>query len=436
MGTKRRTITMSRAALALALAVLTGVPAGAAEKTKLKMIFWTFQAESVQAFVNEFMRRNPDIEVTLDGAPSAEYNAKAALMFRSGTPFDVMYIRDASLAQWAENGWAKPIDSCPGMEATKEDMLPLAKQMQSYKGKLYGLTYYATILPIIINKRMMKEAGFSEPPHTFEGWIEQAKEVKKRGLAEFPLSWPIRPTGWGSMYIWAGMTAAKGGKLFDDKFNVTPNGMWTLAWWRQTFKDGLSNPANIEWDNADVASVFMNGKSYMEWTQNIYVGNQFANNPEKSKVRGEAMLVDPPETGTTMGFSSMYGINAASKNFEAACKLVAFLGGKDEKGVYNTPKAWVEAAALTWGQRGVVNDPAVRASVQSWGGDPDKLEQSLEHAVAINDVVPFSTLWYFEWQEYADKLLQDILIGRISPEDGTAKMTERANQLARRYQTK
>src|SRR5208282_860115 len=102
-------------------------------------------------------------------------NAKASLMLRSGTPFDVMYIRDASLVQWAENGWARSIDTCPGIDEVKKDMLPLASQTQTYKGKLYGLTYYSTIMPIILNKHMMAEAGFKEPPTTFEGWVEQAR---------------------------------------------------------------------------------------------------------------------------------------------------------------------------------------------------------------------------------------------------------------------
>ena len=424
-------------AAAAVVASCLGMGSAHAEKTSLKMIFWTFQADAVQGFIDEFMRRNPDIEVSLDGAPSAEYNAKASLMLRSGTPFDVMYIRDATLAQWVENGWARPIDDCPGIDRAKADMLPLAQQTQTYKGKLYGLTYYSTFMPIIANKRMMAEAGFKEPPRTFEGWIEQAREMKKRGIVDYPLSWPIKPAGWGSMYVWATMAVAKGGKVFDEEYNVTPIGISTLKWWQQTFKDGLSNPANIEWDNADVATNFMNGKSYMQWTINLYAGNQFANHPEKSKVRGEAILVEPPDTGTSIAVSAMYGINASTKHFDAACKLVNFLGGQDEKGAYLTPKAWVQAAALTWGQRGVKDDPAVRAAIQSWGGDPDKVAAYLEHAVSISQPIPFfNALWYFEWQENADKLLQDILADRLSPEDGAAKMTERAKQLSRRYKPK
>ncbi len=413
--------------------LMLGIGSAQAEKVKLKMIFWTFQPQTVQGFIDEFTRRNPDIGVELDGASSAEYNAKAALMLRSGADFDVMYIRDATLSQWVENGWAYPIDSCPGVDAAKKDMLELAKRSQSYKGKLYGLTYYSGFYPIIINKRMMKDAGFSAPPKTFEELLLQARAAKKKGIAEYPFVWPIKPSGWGSMYVWAAMAAAKGGRIFDDKFQVTPEGLWTLKWWRATFDEGLSNPANIEWNNADAANVFMDGKAFIQWTLNIYVGNAFANHPEKSKVRGEAMLIEPPDTGRTIGFTAMYGINAKSKHKEAACKLVVFLGARDEHGIYNTPRAWVEAAALVWGQRGVEKDAAVRKSIESWGGDPDKMAGYLDKAVHLDDVVPYQQLWYFEWQEYADKLLQEILAGRQSPEEGAKLMTERAVRLSRRY---
>src|SRR5581483_7906665 len=212
------------AGLAILTLALVGLGPGSAtaQKTKLKMLFWTFQPQTVQGFVDEFMKRNPGIEVELDGAPSSEYNAKASVMLRSGSPFDVMYIRDATLPQWVENGWVHPIDGCPGVAAAKKDMLPLARQSLSYKGKLYCLTYYTGFFPIIVNKKMMWDAGFTEPPRTFQGWLEQARAVKAKHIAEYPMVWPIKPYGWGAMYVWATMAAAKGGKVFDDKLEVTP----------------------------------------------------------------------------------------------------------------------------------------------------------------------------------------------------------------------
>jgi hypothetical protein len=279
----------------------------------------------------------------------------------------------------------------------------------------------------------MKEAGFDHAPKTFDEWVAQAKVVKQKGIAEYPMDWPIKPFGWGAMYIWADLTTTLGGKVFDENYQVTPTGMEALKWWRKTFEDGLTNPAAIEWDNSASANVFAQGQAYTLLSLNIYAGNQWANNPEKSKVVGEAMLAQPPGNGSTIGFTAMYGINAATKNKEAACKLVQFLGGKDKEGKYITPKAWVEAAALTWGERGVEKDPGVRKSLESWGADPDVVAGYLDKAVHLSTVVPYQKLWYFEWQDYADKLLQEILSGRLAPEEGARQMTERAKLLEARY---
>jgi len=129
------------AAILAAVVLLSLTPAHAEENQGAHDLLGpSRQGVGAGPFVDEFMRRNPDIEVTLDGAPSAEYNAKAALMFRSGTPFDVMYIRDARPVAMGRKwlGAGRSIHVRESREA-KQDMLPLAKEMQSYKGKLYGL---------------------------------------------------------------------------------------------------------------------------------------------------------------------------------------------------------------------------------------------------------------------------------------------------------
>jgi ABC-type glycerol-3-phosphate transport system substrate-binding protein len=57
----------------------------------------------------------------------------------------------------------------------------------------------------------------------------------------------------------------------------------------------------------------------------------------------------------------------------------------------------------------------------------------LEKAVHLSKVVPYQELWYFEWQELADKQLQEVLAGRMSPEDGARAMSQNAKRLAARY---
>jgi multiple sugar transport system substrate-binding protein len=101
-------------------------------------------------------------------------------------------------------------------------MLPLARQSMTFNGKLYGLPYFTSYFGIIYNDKMMKAAGIAAPPKTYAEWTEQAKKIKAAGLAQYPLIWPVKHTGWGGMWVLNAMVASRGGRLLDDKYTVTP----------------------------------------------------------------------------------------------------------------------------------------------------------------------------------------------------------------------
>ena len=127
-------------------------------------------------------------------------------------------------------------------------------------------------------------------------------------------------------------------------------------------------------------------------------------------------------------------MNGSSENKEEAWRLLRFLGGATPDGEYTTPKRWVESGTLTWGYQGLEKDSVIAASLQSWGANPDVVASSLANAMHMSGVVPFQAVWYAEWEQYANGVLQEILAGRTSPESGAQSMTERAKALASRYE--
>jgi hypothetical protein len=134
-----------------------------------------------------------------------------------------------------------------------------------------------------------------------------------------------------------------------------------------------------------------------------------------------------------VGFARMYGINGASTHKAEAWRLVKFLGGTNKRGDYVTPKQWVEKGALTWGYQGVEKDAGVAASLRAWGAEPGQVAANLENAVHMSAVVPFQAVWYAEWELYANGVLQNVLGGRTSPEDGVQLWGKKAKELAARY---
>jgi ABC-type glycerol-3-phosphate transport system substrate-binding protein len=399
--------------------------------TTLKFVVWNYQVETVKEFVSQFEAENPGIKVEMEVIPSAQFAAKVRLMKNANTPFDALYVFDHILSQWAS--WLEPLDGYEGAEALKRTLLPLARQSMTYQGKLYGLPYYTSYFGVIYNERMLKAAGFDGPPRSYAEWTEQAKTIKAKGLSKAPMLWPVKHTGWGGMWVLNAMAASRGGKVLDEQHNVTPAALDSLRWWAGTYRDGLSDPNGIELDPNESARAFMSGEHATLLTANFFAGGQWANDREKSKVAGVARLGPTPEQRRTVGFARLYGVNAASAHKPEAWRLVKFLGGNSKSGDYVTPKQWVAKGALTWGHRGVEKDPAVAASLRSWGADPADVAANLENAVHMSEVVPFQAPWYAEWELYANGVLQNVLGGRASPEEGARLWTAKAKELAARY---
>jgi multiple sugar transport system substrate-binding protein len=407
-------------------------PITASAQTTIKFIAWNFQVETVQEFVKQFEAENPAIKVDLEIIPSAQFAAKIQLMKNANAPFDALYVFDHVLGSWSS--WLEPLDGYDGAADLKAKMLPVARQSMTYNGKLYGLPYFTSYFGVVYNKKLMTAAGIAAPPKTYAEWTEQARKIKAAGLANYPMVWPVKHTGWGGMWVMNTMVASRGGKLLDAKLNVTPEGLASLKWWEATYREGLSDPNGIELDPNESARAFMNGNYYTLLTASFFAGGQWANDKEKSKVAGAAFLAPTPEKHTTVGFARMYGINAASTHKKEAWQLIKFLGGTAKSGDYVTPKQWVEKGALTWGYEGVEKDAAVSASLKSWGADPSDMAANLKNALAMNEVVPFQAPWYAEWELYANGVLQSVLAGRVKPEEGATQWSEKAKQLAARYQ--
>jgi ABC-type glycerol-3-phosphate transport system substrate-binding protein len=403
----------------------------ASAQTRLKFIAWNYQEETVRQILSQFEAENPDIKVDMEVIPSSQFAAKIQLMKNANAPFDALYVFDHVLSQWAK--WLEPLDGYDGAAQLKQTMLPLARQSVTYNGKLYGLPYYTSYFSLIYNAKMLKAAGFDAPPRTYDEWLQQAKAIKDKGLSKTPLIWPVKVTGWGGMWVLNTMVASRGGKLLDADLNGTPEALQALNWWAETYREGLSDPKGIELDPNDSARAFMSGDYFTILTANFFAGPQWANDTDQSKVAGAAQLGQVPGQHGTVGFARMYGVNSASKHKTEAWRLIKFLSATDKQGNYVTPKLWVEKGALTWGYRGIEKDPAVAASLRSWGADPEQVEASLEGATHMSEVVPFQSLWYAEWELYANGVLQDVLSGRTSPENALKLWSEKAKALAERY---
>ncbi|MDP0984076.1 extracellular solute-binding protein, partial [Klebsiella variicola] len=58
-----------------------------------------------------------------------------------------------------------------------------------YDGKIWGMPWILDTKYLFYNEDMLKQAGISAPPKTFEELAEQAKIIKDKGIAKYPIVW-------------------------------------------------------------------------------------------------------------------------------------------------------------------------------------------------------------------------------------------------------
>ena len=98
--------------------------------------------------------------------------------------YDVVLSDGPFTAKFAQ---AKIVRELPKLSAADlKDIFPGAIEGGMYKGKFYGMPWLNDCKYLFYNKKMLKEAGFSAPPKTWDELVTQAKAIKAKGLGAVP----------------------------------------------------------------------------------------------------------------------------------------------------------------------------------------------------------------------------------------------------------
>ena len=215
-------------ALLLVLALLIGATASA-QDDGLKLTGWPYEVDVVTENLGRFTEQSGHDAVFLP-FPSNEYRDKMVASFVAGTEFDVAYVRDSYLAEWASAGWILPISDLEGADELLADLPAGIIEQMSYDGDVYGLPYYSGVQTMAYNAAHLEAAGIMAPPATWDEMLEQAQMIKDAGVVDYPILMQLRS---GENYLlreWETLTAARGGRLFDDDFNPLFQEEGSAAW--------------------------------------------------------------------------------------------------------------------------------------------------------------------------------------------------------------
>jgi len=291
--------------------------------------------DEMNAIVEEFNQANPDIKVEIEYVAYDALHDKITTAMASEPPaYDVFLVDDIWYAEFAEAGYL--MDATDRITSDmKEKIFPASWDITTVAGKTYGMPWLLDEKYFYYNEKLLNDAGFTEPPRSWEELLTQAQAIRDQGIVEFPIVW-----SWGqyeaAICDWVTLLYGNGGKFVDESGKAAFNdeiGVQTLSWMLQTIDDGITNPASVSYVEEDVRNVFSQGNAVFA-TNWVYMYDLVNFNAEQSQVTGQIKMARMPafegkaESATING-SMGFSVAAASPNKDGAWKYVEFLTSED-----------------------------------------------------------------------------------------------------------
>lgn len=298
--------------------------------------------EEMNAIVDEFNKANPNVKVAIDYVAYDALHDKITTAMASTPPaYDVFLVDDIWFAEFADKGYV--LDITDRLDpATKSGIFEAAWEITTVGGKVYGMPWLLDQKYFFYNEDLLKQAGFTSPPQTWEELVEQSKVMKEKGIVEYPIVW-----SWGqyeaAICDWVTLLFGNGGALVDDQGNPTFNneiGVKTLEWMVKTIEDGITNPASVSYVEEDVRNVFSQGKAAFALNWN-YMYDLANFQPDQSQITGKVKVsLMPAFAGSgvksaTIDGSMGFAIAATSPNPDAAWEYVKYLTSQDVQNRYS-----------------------------------------------------------------------------------------------------
>ena len=388
--------------------------------TTLNALFMSqaaYSEDDIKSMTAKFEEANPGVTVALEFVPYEALHDKIIAAAGAGDDgYDVVLFDVIWPAEFATRGFLQDVtDRIPADYTDK--VFDGAWTTVEYDGKRYGMPWILDTKYLFYNADMLAEAGISAPPKTWAELAEQAKQIKDKGIVEYPLVWSWSQSE-AMICDFTTLTAANDGAFFDEgQPAFTAGGAKdAVSFMKATLDEGLSNPSSREYFEEDVRRVFSNGEAAfaLNWT---YM-NALANDPKESKVAGKVKVAPAPgvegkSTASSVNGSMGLGIPANSPHADEAWSYISFLTQKDVQDNY------AKLSLPIW--KASYSEPKVIE------GQEDLIAAAKESIAVMypRPLVPS----YTEVSDILQKNIHQVLLGQASVDDALEAAADRVKRI-------
>jgi putative chitobiose transport system substrate-binding protein len=289
--------------------------------------FWTMQLQPqftdyFQSLITTFESQNSGIKINWIDIPWAAMENKVLTAVSAKTPPDVVNLNPDFASQLAgRNAWLN-LDTKVPNEA-RSSYLPNIWKASTLNGQSFGIPWYLTTRLTIYNTDLLKQAGISKAPATYEELAQAAQQIKdKTGKYAFFVT--VVPQDSGEVMeslVQMGVTLVdtEGKAAFN-----SPQGKAAFQYWVDLYKKGLLPKEVLTQGHRHAIDLYQAGE-----TAFLASGPEFlktiANNAPKI---AQASAIAPQLTGDT-GKKNVAVMNIVipreTKHPDAAVKFALFV---------------------------------------------------------------------------------------------------------------
>jgi len=171
----------------------------------------------------KFEAQNPKVKVKIVQLENDAYKSKMTALTASGKLPDIFHTWGGGvLQQQVEAGLVE--DLTDRTKPWADGMLSVAKQPYLIDKKTYGIPFDIGMIGFWYNKALFEQAGISEAPTTWSGFLDAVRKLKAKNIAPIALAGKEK---WPGMYYWAYLAMRTAGiqalqKANDDKDFTAP----------------------------------------------------------------------------------------------------------------------------------------------------------------------------------------------------------------------
>jgi len=338
-----RRVRHSKAFLVIAIILLSSLSIGV---TKLRVTTWAGAEEAAldEEIIAEFMRLNPEYEVTYEPVPG-DYYQKILTDIGAGTPPDVILLDAEMIPAFVEGNYLTDINpfisrlNRDGASGTNlAEYFPVLVDIFRSGRSLYALPKDTSPIGIFYNKKVFDELGVPYPPQngwTLKEFAETARLLSKDTDGDGKNDvWGFAFPSWVGVVVpllWAG-----GGEVFSPDFTQTSGclnsdlNVKNYEFFMDLLSKGYAPSPQEASSLGGTSALFYTGKVGMTITGrwfNVSIKGQIAKGADLD-VGAAPIPYAAPENKATVTYASGWAVPANAADKSGATMLAAFLSSE------------------------------------------------------------------------------------------------------------